>query len=100
VNLIPIAIGALWVAVLAQAVFVVAYGLRSPWNTGFVGRALFIKSTVLLLALCNPLIRYYWPYPHQLVVGTVLMCMLAFSVVYQCAALLNRLWLDRQERQA
>lgn len=99
-NAVTIALGALWVAVIAQAVFVIAYGARAPWRTGFVGRALFVKSAVLLLALSNPLIRYYWPYPHQLAVGAALICLLAAAVIYQCAALLNRLWLDRHEPRA
>ena len=99
-NAITVALAALWVAVIAQAVFVIAYGTRSPWRTGFVGRALFVKSAVLLLALVNPLIRYFWPYPHQMEVGAALMCLLAASVVYQCAALLQRLWLDRHKSRA
>ena len=99
-DTITIALVGLWVAVFAQLIFVIAYGTRAPWRTGFVGRALFVKSAVLLLALVNPLIRYFWPYPHQMEVGALLMWLLAFAVVYQCAALLNRLWLDRRERQS
>lgn len=98
-NAVTVALAALWVAVIAQAVFVVAYGTRAPWRTGFVGRALFVKSAVLLLALANPLIRYFWPYPYQMEVGAALICLLAAAVIYQCAALLNRLWLDRREPQ-
>ena len=81
---------------MAQTVFVVVYGMRTPWHHGFVGRALFLKSVVVWLLFANSLVRVYWPYPHEIVSGTVLMWLLAFAVVYQCAALIDRLYLDRR----
>lgn len=87
---------ALWVATAAQIAFVIIYGTRTPWHHGFVGRALFLKSTVLCLALVNSLVNYYWPHKYQLQVTTGLMWLLAFAVVYQCIALIERMFLDRR----
>lgn len=89
---------ALWVATAAQTAFVVIYGLRAPWRSGFVGRALFVKSAVLWVVLAITIVNQHFIYPHQLEVAAVLMWLLAFAVVYQLAALIERMWLDKRER--
>lgn len=99
-NSMTIAIIGLWVAAVGQTIFVILYGSATPWRTGFIGRALFFKSSVLWVALVNPLVNYYWHYPHQMEVSAGLICLLAFAVIYQTAALAQRLWLDRHGPQA
>lgn len=92
--MITIAIIALWVAAAAQTVFVAAYASKAPWRHNFIGRALFLKSAVLWLLLAISLVNNHFAYPYQLEVATVLMCLLAFAIVYQCASLIDKLWLE------
>lgn len=92
--LMDIAEIALLVAAAAQTVFVVIYATKAPWRHNFIGRALFLKSTVLWLLLAISLANNYLAYPYQLETAVVLMCLLAFAVVYQCASLIDKLWLE------
>jgi hypothetical protein len=98
-NPLTVALIALWVATVSQSAFVIVYGLFSPWWRGrFVGRALFVKSTALWLALVNSLVAFYWPYPHRQEIVAVIMWAVAFGCTYQAAAVIYRRYLDHVER--
>jgi hypothetical protein len=99
-NPLTVALIALWIATISQTIFIVVYGVFSPWWRGrFVGRALFVKSTALWLALMNSLVAFYWPYPHRREIVAVIMCAVAFGCTYQALAVIQRRYLDRADRR-
>jgi hypothetical protein len=96
VSLLGFILVTLWIATVAQTAFVVIYSTRTPWRHNFVGRALFLKSVVVWLALVNSLVNVHLPHEYRLQAAAVLMVLLALAIVYQCAALIDRMWLDKR----
>ena len=87
---------ALWVATVAQVVFVVVYASARKFWRHFVGRALFTKSAALALVLGATLFGWYvTPYPYQLQVGVILMWTVAGAIVYQLLALVRQRRIDQ-----
>jgi hypothetical protein len=96
VSLLGFILVTLWIATAAQTAFVVIYSTRTPWRHNFVGRALFLKSVVVWLALVNSLVNAHLPHEYRLQTAAVLMVLLATAIVYQCVALIERMWLDKR----
>ena len=80
----------IWLTVIAasvQTVFVITYATR-PWWKHYVGRALFLKSLSLAVALwisaTNSVLD---PYKHQLEVTVFALAFVAIAITYQTVAL-------------
>jgi hypothetical protein len=78
---------AILVAAVFQSVFVVVY-LSRPWWRHFVGRALALKSTSLLVVLWLTIVNTFFRYPGQKQLSTVALWLVACAIVYQLIALL------------
>lgn len=96
---INLALGSLWGIAALQLVFVVVVGKWTVWHSRIVTRALYVKSSVLLLTVLNSLVNYYWPLPNQLAVSALLLFMLLLAVAYQDVAVLHELfWRDPKRK--
>jgi putative copper export protein len=79
---------AIAVAAVVQTAFVVVYGSR-PWWRHYVGRALFVKSTSLLVVLWLTIANTFLLYPGQHQVSTLSLWLVAVAIIYQFAALIR-----------
>lgn len=95
---LDLAFGALWIAAVAQTLFVVFY-MTVRWWRHFVGRALFSKSFALMLLLQLSLVNHYYDYAWELQVSALLTCLVAVAIVFQLGALLWQQHLDRDARR-
>lgn len=95
-----IALVLLWVGAVAQTGFVLLW-MTQPWFlTGWITRAIMVKSLGLALLLDVALTHHYTgPYPAaQMVAAIVVMIVVAGSVT-QFAALAYETWRSRRERR-
>lgn len=83
----------LWLITIAapgQTLFVLIYGLRSPWYKSLLGRALFTKSLALALLLDISLVGHWWPtYPGQKPIGIVVVGLVLIGAWMQLVALIH-----------
>lgn len=80
------ALVALFIAAVGQAAFVGVY-IHRPWWRHFVGRALMLKSTSLLLILWLSLFNTFVTYPGQEQVAVSVLTLTALAIWYQFFAI-------------
>lgn len=83
-------------ALVPYTLFIIIYGVRSPWWKTPVGRSLMVSNVVIIMLLGHLLVVITSPYPGRLFVWAALFVLWMGSGVFQLVMLLR---LQRRNRK-